>query len=59
MDDMEEEIDEDSFEEEDTELSDDAEVTPEEEAFLQGYNEADSIAKDEKESADTEDETGA
>lgn len=56
---MEEEIDEDAFGEEDTELSDDAEVTPEEEAFLQGYDEADSIAKDEKESADTEDETGA
>lgn len=59
MDDWDEEIDEASFENVDEDLAEEDEVTPEEEAFLQGYDEADTISKDEVESADLQDDTNA
>lgn len=59
MDDWDEEIDEESFENADEDVTEEDEVTPEEEAFLQGYNEADTISKDEAESADLQDDANA
>ena len=52
MDEWEDEIDEELFEDEETDLTEESEVTPQEEAFMQGYDEADKIANEERESAD-------
>ena len=56
MDDFEEEIDEEAFEDDESSSAEDDELNPEEEGFLQGYDEADKIESEEKESSDlTED----
>ena len=55
MEEFDDEFDEASFEDDNADVSEDVEVTPEEEAFMQGYDEADQIEKDEIESADLKD----
>ena len=57
MDDWDDEFDEESFENEDVDLMDEDSITPQEEAFMHGYEEADKIETTEKESQDLDDNT--
>ncbi len=55
MSDWDEEIDEELYEDEDVDLSEEDEVTPQEEAFMQGYDDADIIEHKDGESKDFDD----
>jgi len=55
MDEWSDELEEVPSEESDASVSDDNDLSPEEEAFMQGYEAADEIASDEEEIPDPED----